>query len=44
MKVEGTAAIGLKYGDVVIDLDGFVDRLTRYVNDEVLPRLEPFLA
>jgi hypothetical protein len=43
VKVKGVATIGLKRGNEAWSFDMLVERLTAFVTDEVLPRLEPFL-
>jgi hypothetical protein len=43
VKLEGAAAVGVQRGKVIYGLGDFVDRLSTFVVDEVLSRLEPFL-
>ena len=43
VKVKGTALIGLQRGEEIWSFDMLIRRLTAFVADELLPRLEPFL-
>jgi hypothetical protein len=43
VKVKGVAVVGLKRGNDVWSFDLLVDRLTAFIANELLPRLEPLL-
>jgi hypothetical protein len=43
VKVKGVATIGIKRGNDVWGFDMLVKRLTAFIADELLPRLEPLL-
>ena len=44
VKIEGEALIGVQRGKEVFGMGELVDRLSRFIVDEALPRLEPFLS
>ncbi len=43
VKVKGVATVGIQRSDETWSFDTLVDRLTRFLADELLPRLEPLL-
>jgi hypothetical protein len=44
VKVTGTVLVGLQRGNEIWSFDMLIRRLTAFIADEVLPRLEPFLG
>jgi hypothetical protein len=44
VKVKGAVLVGLQRGQEIWSFDMLIRRLTAFVADEVLPRLEPFLS
>jgi hypothetical protein len=44
VKIKGVATVGIQRGNETWSLDMLIDRLKRFLSDELLPRLEPFLS